>query len=188
MKNPSQLFSASSAVPIAVLNELEEKWNIRKTLRRGELLIDKEQTESNLYFVCSGTLRIYYPHEGEEHCVGFGYENTLLCSYPSFLSDLPSEYCIEAIKASSLTGISKKEFFSLVDRSPELGKAWRILTEQALLGKIEREMEMLTFTPEERLRRLMSRSPRLFQLIPKKYIASYLRMKPETLSRIRLNS
>ena len=53
------------------------------------------------------------------------------------------------------------------------------------LGKITRETEVLTFTPEERYERLWKRSPHLFQLVPQKYIASYLGMKPETLSRVK---
>jgi len=64
-------------------------------------------------------------------------------------------------------------------------RAWRILQEKALLGKIERETELLTFTPEQRVNRLLQRSPHLFQFIPRKYIASYLRMTPETLSRLK---
>ena len=64
-------------------------------------------------------------------------------------------------------------------------RAWRKLTEEALLGKIQREVEMLTFTPNERYERLLERSPHVFQKIPLKYLASYLRMSPETLSRIR---
>ncbi|MCE2734433.1 MAG: hypothetical protein LW821_13820 [Flammeovirgaceae bacterium] len=64
-------------------------------------------------------------------------------------------------------------------------RAWRILQEKALLGKIERETELLTFTPEQRVNRLLQRSPHLFQIIPRKYIASYLRMTPETLSRLK---
>lgn len=52
-------------------------------------------------------------------------------------------------------------------------------------GEIEREIDILTFSPAERLNRVQERSPHLFQEIPSKYIAAYLRMTPETLSRIR---
>jgi len=58
------------------------------------------------------------------------------------------------------------------------------MTEQALLGRIEREIDLVTYSPKERLDRLFNRSPHLFQLFPHKYIASYLRMTPETLSRM----
>ena len=61
---------------------------------------------------------------------------------------------------------------------------WRQMTEQALLGRIEREIDLVTNSPKERINRLLQRSPHIFQLFPHKYIASYLRMTPETLSRM----
>jgi CRP-like cAMP-binding protein len=83
--------------------------------------------------------------------------------------------------------IRRKDFYTLFDAHPKIERAWRHLEEVALVGMIEREAELLTFTPEQRYRRLMNRSPHLFQIIPRKYIASYLRMSPETLSRIKLS-
>lgn len=164
---------------------LLEAWKHRKALKRGENLIEIGKVEDQLYWVESGTLRIFFPFNGEEVCVGFGYPNTFLVSYPSFIKNEHSEYVIQAIRKSTLLGISRKDFYACLDRFPEIERAWRMLTEEALLGKIEREVEKLTFSPQQRLERLLSRSPRLFQLIPKKYIASYLRMKPETLSRMK---
>jgi hypothetical protein len=84
-----------------------------------------------------------------------------------------------------LFAITKEDFYSLFDPFPMIERTWRRMEEEALVGKIEREVELLTFTPEERYNRLLKRSPHIFQLIPKKYIASYLRMTPETMSRIR---
>ena len=81
--------------------------------------------------------------------------------------------------------IHRRDFYSIMEKHRSIEAAWRMLEEEALLGKIERETEMLTFTPEERYRRLLERSPHVFRNIPRKYIASYLRMSPETLSRIR---
>jgi CRP-like cAMP-binding protein len=186
MEAIQQLFTDVAAVPQAVLDRLVQKWNIRKQLQRNDYLIENGQTESTLYFVSKGSFRIFYPYKGEEICVGFGYDNTLLCAYPSLLLNAPSEYCIQAIKASEVLGILRDDFYALMEEAPELERCWRKMTEMALMGKIEREKEMLTFTPEERLQRLFQRSPHVFQHIPRKYIASYLRMSPETLSRIRL--
>jgi len=59
------------------------------------------------------------------------------------------------------------------------------LLENLITQQIEREIDLLTDSPSERLHRVLNRSPDLFQQIPLKYIASYLRMSPETLSRIR---
>lgn len=181
----STLFAQTCPLSSAELALLEEKWTVKKSLKRNEFLVEKSKVDATLYFVHKGTFRIYYPHEEEEICVGFGYANTLLCAYPSFIKELPSEYYIQALTEAELTGIAKTEFYALLDRFPALEKCCRLLTEEALLGKIEREVEMLTFTPDERYSRLAARSPHLFQLIPLKYIASYLGIQPETLSRIR---
>ena len=57
--------------------------------------------------------------------------------------------------------------------------------EQLILQQLEREKDILTSSPIERYKRVLKRSPQLFQEIPNKYIADYLRMTPETLSRIK---
>ena len=61
---------------------------------------------------------------------------------------------------------------------------YQILLEELFAQQIEREIDILTHSPVERYKRVLERSPQLFQEIPAKYIASYLRMTPETLSRI----
>lgn len=130
-------------------------------------------------------MRIYFPHESEEICVGFAYDNSLICSYPSFIQQKKSQYAIQALTKTETLAITRKDFYQLLSTPQDLEIAWRMLEEDALPGKIEREAEMLTFSPEQRYNRLLERSPQLFQIIPRKYIASYLRMTPETLSRIR---
>ena len=178
------IFSSKAHLNQEELNEFISGWRELKEIKRNDFLIRKGQVETNLYFVLSGTMRIYFPHQDEEICVGFAYDDNLICSYPSFIRDQPSNYFVQALTATKVAAISKHDFYLLFDRYPKIERAWRLLEEDALIGKIERETEMLTYTPEERLQRLIDRSPHIFQKIPRKYIASYLRMKPETLSRI----
>lgn len=178
----------SNQLPLATREweAILEKWTVEKNLLRGDYLSKEGQVEGYLYFVNKGTLRIFYLHnDGTEICVGFAYPNTLLCSYPSFISQVPAQYYIQSITPSQLIGIKRSHFYQLMERFPSMEKRWRMLTEAALLGKIEREVEMLTFTPAERYRRLLDRSPHVFQLIPQKYLASYLGMQAETFSRIK---
>ncbi len=163
---------------------LRATWREKISLKRNQFLIRKGQVEHRLYFILEGTLRIYFPKDDEEICVGFGYPDTLICSFPSFIKGLPSDYYIQSLSSCKLLAIGKKDFEALTKKIPSLQTAWRLFLEEALLGKIERETEMLTYTPKERFEILKKRSPHVFELIPKKYIASYLRMAPETLSRI----
>jgi CRP-like cAMP-binding protein len=168
------------------INSLLKKWSHSVQLKRNDFLVSKGQVETNLYYVMSGSMRIFYPVKDEEIVAGFAYDNNLICSYPSFIRQQPSDYAIQALTTTKLKFIKRSDFYSLFTNYHDVESAWRMLEEEALVGKIEREVEMLTFTPEERYRRLMDRSPHIFQIIPRKYIASYLRMTPETLSRIKL--
>ncbi|QCR24216.1 Crp/Fnr family transcriptional regulator [Pontibacter sp. SGAir0037] len=160
-------------------------WKKQVHLNRYDYLIRQGQVEQGLYFVASGALRIYYPTQEEDICVGFGYPNTLIVSFPSFVDNKPSAYYIQALKKSELLGINKADFVQLMAERPNVKAFWYRELERALVGKIEREVDLLLPEPEKRLERVMQRSPHLFQHIPKKYIASYLRMSPETLSRLR---
>jgi len=181
----SQIFNSKVKLKEEELSSLLDKWNRPVELKRNDFLIKKDQTESSLFFVLNGSMRIYFPHQDDEICVGFAHDNNLICSYPSFILNKPSEYYIQALAKTEMMAINRSDFYSLFDAYRSIERAWRMLEEEALIGKIEREVEMLTFTPEERYHRLIKRSPHIFQIIPRKYIASYLRMTPETLSRIR---
>lgn len=183
--NIARIFSAQLPLGPEVAEALLKKWHHRKTLNRYDFLAQPGQIESSLFYVVKGSMRIYFPNADDEICVGFAYDDTLICSYPSFILQKPSEYFIQALVRTELIAVSRKDFYQLLDEFPTLDRCWRLLEEQALLGKIEREVEMLTFSPEQRYSRLLERSPHIFQIIPKKYIASYLRMSPETLSRLR---
>jgi CRP-like cAMP-binding protein len=181
----SQIFNSKVKLNEEEVSALLNKWNRPVQLKRNDFLITKGQTESSLFFVLNGSMRIYFPNNEDEICVGFCHPHNLVCSYPSFILNKPSEYYIQALAKTELIAIDRSDFYLLFDAYRSIERAWRMLEEEALIGKIEREVEMLTFTPEERYNRLIKRSPYIFQTIPRKFIASYLRMTPETLSRIR---
>ena len=68
---------------------------------------------------------------------------------------------------------------------PENARTWQALLEELILQLLEREKDLLTSSPAERYSRLLKRSPQLFQEISNRHIANYLRMSPETLSRLK---
>ncbi|GAA4379185.1 Crp/Fnr family transcriptional regulator [Hymenobacter koreensis] len=169
----------------ADIEQMLPLWKRQITLRRHDFLISEGQMEQHLYFVVDGTLRIYLPTAAEDICVGFAYANTMVCSVPSFMGGKPSDYCIQALKQCELVAVNRADWLNLLDTNANFGRFWRMEMERAVLGQIERQIDLLLPEPQQRLDRVRTRSPRLFQLIPKKYIASYLRMTPETLSRLR---
>ncbi len=167
------------------IEELDTYWNIRRKIKRHEWLTAPGKKDTHLYFIEEGTFKICYEIEGEEVILGFGYPDTLLVDFPSFISETPSEFYIQALKAAKIVGIKKSDFNSFIKSQPSLSDFWRLTLERATLELIEREIDLLTPSPQVRFDRLMKRSPNVFQHIPNRHIASYLRMTPETLSRLK---
>ncbi len=155
------------------------------TLARNEYLIEAGATEKNIYYVLSGTLRVFMTDESEEHTIRFAYPATLFMALDSFLSGKPTRYSIQAIKRCQLLALPMAVFHEILDNDTTYRALYQTVLEQFVLQQMEREEDLLTSSPSERYRRVLNRSPHLFQEVPNKYIASYLRMTPETLSRLK---
>jgi CRP-like cAMP-binding protein len=186
---PAALLALLSQIPGLLPSEalaLAAHWHPLPPLRRGDFLVRPGQVERRLCFVHAGLLRIFYPTvPGEETCVGFGSAGSLLCAFPSLVTGLPSEYAIQALRKSELLAIGHADFTAFLHDCPALARFWWQELEKALVGRMEHEIDLLLPEPAQRLARLRQRSPHIFQLVPRKYLASYLRMAPETLSRLR---
>ncbi len=157
----------------------------QKSISKGEYLLREGQVERNLYYIENGAVRLFHLHESEEQTVRFGYEGSFINSLSSFIKGSPSEFYIEAIRKTCVKTIAKEDIYQLVHENTENLKAYSAFLEIVITQQIEREIDLLTASPSARLNRVLERSPNLFQQIPLKYIASYLRMTPETVSRIR---
>lgn len=156
-----------------------------KVLARGEYLISEGQVEHHLYLIESGAVRVFLLTAHEELTIRFGYKGSFINSLSSFITEAPSEFYIEALRKTKVKAISKSKFRAFVNENPEHMAQYNALLEVLVTQQIEREIDLLTASPNERFQRVLQRSPNLFQEVPLKYIASYLRMTPETLSRIR---
>ncbi len=160
-------------------------WMPSKKLNRGDFLVKKGQASPYLYYVEEGTLRIFVEGEEEELTIRFGYQGSFISALNSFLADQPSAFYIQALKKAKVLGISKDSFYHFLQKKPAYQELWQKAMEHLVLQQLEREIDLLTASPLDRYQRVLKRSPQLFQEIPNKYIASYLRMTPETLSRLK---
>jgi CRP-like cAMP-binding protein len=140
--------------------------------------------DTNVYWVKSGSIRVFVVKEEQEQNIRLGYEGNLLVAMDSFLTGKATQYYIQALKKSRIgvQSYSKfKEFVSLENNK----EVWIAMLEQLVVQQLEREFDLLIHSPSERYNRVLQRSPQLFQHIPHRHISNYLRMTPETLSRLK---
>ncbi|HMT34936.1 MAG: Crp/Fnr family transcriptional regulator [Bacteroidetes bacterium] len=154
------------------------------TIERNEFLKVKGSIDTNVYYIVSGSLRIFVLSEYEEQIIRFGYKENLIVSLDSFLSNKPSDLFIQAIKKSVIKVISKQQFDTFLE-TEDNRKLWTKILADLVIQQMEREIDILTNSPKERYERVLKRSPQLFQEIPNRHIANYLRMSAETLSRLK---
>lgn len=155
------------------------------TLKRNEYLCARGNIDTNAYFVVNGSLRIFVVDEKEELIIRFAYTNNLFAVLDSFFTGRPTNFYIQAIKKTTLKVIAKQELDDFIAAEEQHQLFWTKILEDLILQQMEREVDILTSSPLERYQRVLARSPRLFQEIPSRYIANYLRMSAETLSRIK---
>lgn len=167
-------------------NSLEQAnhWDKTITLKRMEYLTLAHTIDTNIYYIETGSVKISIYLQDQEHIIRFGYRHNFIAALDSFITNKPTEFHIQALKKTTIKVIKKEHYLQFIRSNPAHQILWDMLLEGLILQQLEREKDLLIKSPAERYIRVLQRSPRLFQEIPNKYIASYLGMSAETLSRL----
>lgn len=163
----------------------EGGWGPSQFIPRGSFLIQEGAPHPQLYYLLSGSVRVFLLQGGEEQTIRFGYEGDFIAALDSFISGKPTVYNLQALRQCEVLSIPRQAYEEILEREPGYRRLYQQLLEQLALQQMEREQDLLISAPAVRYHRVLSRSPQLFQEVPHKYIASYLRMTPETLSRLK---
>ncbi|MES2765566.1 MAG: Crp/Fnr family transcriptional regulator [Bacteroidota bacterium] len=154
------------------------------TFKKGEIITREGQVQRDLYFVREGVQMSYHTHGGRQQVMAFTYPPSLSGIPESFLQQRPALYNLEALTDSTFDAISFEKLNRLFDESHEIERLFKKLTEAVLIGVSQRLFELHAFTIEERFKAFARRSPHLFELVPHKYIASYLNINPTNFSKL----
>ncbi|MFN6113096.1 MAG: Crp/Fnr family transcriptional regulator [Bacteroidota bacterium] len=157
----------------------------KKTLKKKEMLLRSGEDCRDIYFINSGCLRYYYVVDGEEKTAQFFFEDSWYTDYESFLSGDPAENYVDAIEDSELLCLERDSLQRLYIEIPKFERFGRMAAEGAYLGIKYRTKHLTTLSAEERYLKLLQERPHVYERIPQYYIASYLNIQPESLSRIR---
>ena len=146
----------------------------------------KENTVSDyFYFIEKGAARIYYYKNGKEITEWIALDNQFFLSITSFFQRTPSHLIIQVIEPSVVYGIHHDDFMSLADKYHDVERLLRkMVTGSLVLSQIR--MDSIQFeSAQQRYEKLLQTSPQIVLRVPLTYIASFLGITLETLSRIR---
>lgn len=169
----------------------EQDWNLfrAKLLQREfpkkHILLKKGQVENNLSFVETGIIRYYIPKIENDLTFAFVFNGYFASAYDSFLTRKPLTYQVETLTKTTLWQISHADLQTIYNETEIGNKIGRAAAENLFLIKLKRELSLLNETAEQRYLNLLKEQPQLIQYIPLKYIASYIGVTPQALSRIR---
>jgi CRP-like cAMP-binding protein len=169
----------------------EDEWNDFASIwqpvqyKRKTILTAAGETERHLYFVLEGVQRAFFVDDHHpETTVVFTYPYSFSGIADSFLTQRPTKYFLETLTSSRMLRTTHQQVQQLMDRYHNFERWVRLSTSFAFMGVIERQIELTCYSAEEKFRTLLQRSPHVLQLIPHKYLASYLGIDPSTFSKL----
>ncbi|ATN04681.1 Crp/Fnr family transcriptional regulator [Chryseobacterium indologenes] len=157
----------------------------RKVYAKNEVITQQGNIENFLSFVESGLVRSYIPDDEYGYTFNFGFEKEFTCAYDSFLTQTPSDYEMQALTETVVWQISYDDLQQVYSQTHVGNHLGRFASEKLFLAKNKRELSLLQLTAKERYLKLFTEQPELLKLVPLKYIASYIGITPQALSRIR---
>jgi CRP-like cAMP-binding protein len=132
-----------------------------------------------------GIVRFYIPKEDNDVTFTFGFEDNFISGYDSFLTRSPSTYNIETLTKTTLWRVTHHDLQDIYARTAMGNQIGRQASEELFLKKSKRELSLLNESAEQRYLNLFTEQPHLFEKVPLKFIASYIGITPQALSRIR---
>ena len=155
-----------------------------RSVKKGATLLKEGQKSKDSYFVLKGCIRTYYIIDGDEKTTAFYTEMEALTP-PCVISKTPSEYYISCIEDSILLISNSDMEVEINNKFPKFDIMCRVFSEELLAKERIDFDEFKTSSPEQRYLNLLQNRPDLIQRVPQHQLASYLGIKPQSLSRLR---
>lgn len=176
-----------------IANVTEKDWLVfssylkKREIEKKTTFLSIGQIENNISFIEKGKVRLFIPKEDEEKEItfGFSFQGEFVSAYDSFLTQTPSRFELETLADTTLWSISYNDLQEVYKTTKIGNTIGRFISERLFLIKSKREQSLLNETSEQRYLNLFKDRPNLLQQIPLKYIASYIGVTPQALSRIR---
>lgn len=156
-----------------------------KEVKKNGLIFHPSRPTNKIVFLKKGLLRGYKIIDGEDRTHHFYFTDWFATDFNSFLTEEPSQIYIQALEDTVYLEFQKKDLLTLYGKSHQLESLGRIIAEKAYLLTVEKFANMQLYNLTEKYQLLMKTNPDLIQRVPQKYIASYLGVSEQSLSRIK---
>ncbi len=153
--------------------------------KKNDVLLEEGRICKAMLFVSSGCFRMFHVVYGEERNRDFQTEGQFTGSLFSFIGECPALFNVAALEDGEVMAIQRENLYHLYDNHKIWERFGRLYLEQAFLYKEKREMTLLNEDAAARYHELVKTKPEWIQRIPQKHLASYLNIRPESLSRLR---
>jgi CRP-like cAMP-binding protein len=169
----------------------DKDWHIfsskltQHVIPKKTVILKTGQIENYLSFMETGIVRYYIPKDDNDLTFAFTFENSFVSAYDSFLTRAPSTYQIQTLTDTTLWSLTHQNLQEIYAETEIGNTIGRLAGEDIFLKKSKRELSLLNDTAEQRYLNLFTEQPHLIRQIPLKYIASYIGITPQGLSRIR---
>ncbi len=157
----------------------------RKLIKKKEFLLQDGSICSFIAFIEKGSIRHFHIKNGNEKTCDISFENSWTTDFQSFTHDTKCIMNLQAMEDATVFLIKKENLYKLYKECNKYETFGRIMAENVAQRATEIAMSLSSDKPEERFVSLLKKQPNLFQRIPQKYIANFLGISPESLSRIR---
>ena len=155
------------------------------TLAKGAVLLQDGEICEQVWFIGQGLVRAYFLKDGEEVTQQFFFEGSYTTDYESFLTQRPTRLHLQALEPTLLLALNREAMQRLYAADPGAERMGRRIAEEIFLAVSRRNRSFLLESAEQRYLDLLRERPKVMQRVPQRHIASYLGVKPESLSRIR---
>lgn len=156
-----------------------------KSIKKGDFFLAEGQVCKQVGFIVKGVMRYYINHDGEDRSYSFAQENSFICNYESFIPKTPSTKIIQALEDCEMLQISYEDLQVLYKSVRQGERLGRLVIEQVFIQVLQDLSSFYADTPEYRYEQFIKKHPDLQRRISQYHIASYVGVKPQSLSRIR---
>ncbi|TYP96217.1 CRP-like cAMP-binding protein [Sphingobacterium allocomposti] len=158
----------------------------RKSYKKNSLLLEEGHVAHEVFFIEKGTLRQFFFNEkGVEKTCNFAFETDFLTDLESFSKQIKATTNIVALEATECLVMTCEDAAACMRHSAGIAAFFSRVIEMVATDNIRRIQSMLSQPPEQQFRELVQARPDILQRVPQRYVAQYLGVAPESLSRIR---